>query len=167
MVALYRYHIFGYMQCQVWGMVLLVKDLNISLRGWTWSCQSPFSTKNQEHGHEFENPAKQLVKALVEFSKLNERCSHFILASQSANTEVARATLVVQRATKVIDVVSMYHEKLKEASKEVSRKFGGKEFQENVSFVAFLKPWNALTKNSVALKQTAENIMKCEKTTIF
>ena len=78
------------------------------------------------------------------------------LASQSANTEVARATLVVQRATKVIDVVSMYHEKLKEASKEVSRKFGGKEFQENVSFVAFLKPWMHW-KNSVAIIETAQD----------
>ena len=65
-----------------------------------------------------------------------------------------------------MDVVSMYREILKEAqtevaSNEVSQKFDGKEYQENVTFVEFFEAklfeaMDALTKNFVALIQTAE-----------
>jgi hypothetical protein len=60
----------------------------------------------------------------------------------------------------------MYRKKLKEAqtevsSNEVSQKCDGKEYQENVSFDEFFEAklfeaMDALTKNSVALIQTAE-----------
>ena len=60
-----------------------------------------------------------------------------------------------------MDVISMYRKKLKKvqaevASNEVSHKCDGKEYQENVSFVEFFEAMDALTTNSVALIQTAE-----------
>ena len=80
-------------------------------------------------------------------------------SSQNSKTELAQATLAVKREKKLMDVVSMYREKLKEAgvglaSNEVSQKQFGKQYQENVSFVAFFEVMDALTKNSVALIQT-------------
>ena len=88
-------------------------------------------------------------------------------ASQSSNVEFSRETFLVKREKELMDVVSMYREKLKEArtevaSNEVSQKCDGKEYQENVSFVEFFEAklfeaMDALNKNSVlALIQTAE-----------
>ena len=60
-----------------------------------------------------------------------------------------------------MDVIIMYRKKLKKvqaevASNEVSHKCDGKVYQENVSFVEFFEAMDALTTNSVALIQTAE-----------
>ena len=123
--------------------------------------------KGRKYGsNEFENTSKQVVDALIELSKANERHTQMTLASQSSNAEFSRATFLVKREKELMDVVSMYREKLKEArtevaSNEVSQKCDGKEYQENVSFVEFFEAklfeaMDALTKNSVALIQTAE-----------
>ena len=123
--------------------------------------------KGRKYGsNEFENTSKQVVDALIELSKANERRIQMTLAFQSSNAEFSRATFLVKREKELMDVVSMYREKLKEArtevaSNEVSQKCDGKEYQENVSFVEFFEAklfeaMDALTKNSVALIQTAE-----------
>ena len=72
------------------------------------------------------------------------------LALLSSNAEFAQAGFVVKREKELMDIVSMYHKKLKEAraevaSNEVSQKSDGKEYQENVSLnflkPNFFKPW--------------------------
>ena len=102
-----------------------------------------------------------MVDALIELSKANERRTQMTLASQSSNAEFSRATFLVKREKELVDIVSMYHKKLKEAwaevaSNEVSQKCDGKEYQENVSFVEFFEAMDALNKNYVDLIQTAE-----------
>ena len=107
-----------------------------------------------------------MVNALIELSKANERCAQMTLASQSSNAEFSRATFLVKREKELVDVVNIYRKKLKEAwtevaSNKVSQKCDGKEYQENnVIFLIFeakrFEAMNALTKNSVALVQTAE-----------
>ena len=54
-------------------------------------------------------------------------------ASQSSNAELSRAFFLVKREKKLMDVVSLYCEKLREArtevaSNEVSQKCDGKEY---------------------------------------
>jgi len=108
-----------------------------------------------------------MVDALIELSKANERHTKMTIAFQSSNAEFSRATFIVKREKELMNVVSMYREKLKEArtevaSNEVSQKCDGKEYKRMSVLVNFLKPnflklWlDALTKNSVALIQTAE-----------
>ena len=101
--------------------------------------------KGRKYGsNEFENTSKQVVDALIELSKANERHTQMTLAFQSSNAEFSRATFLVKREKELMDVVSMYREKLKEArtevaSNEVSQKCDGEEYQENVSFVEFFE----------------------------
>ena len=100
--------------------------------------------KVEKCSNEFENTSKQVVDALIELSKANERRTQMTLAFQSSNAEFSRATFLVKREKELMDVVSMYREKLKEArtevaSNEVSQKCDGEEYQENVSFVEFFE----------------------------
>ena len=86
-----------------------------------------------------------MVDALIELSKANERHTQITLAFQSSNSEFSGATFLVKREKELMDVVSMYREKLKEArtevaSNEVSQKCDGKEYQENAVLLNFLKP---------------------------
>ena len=79
--------------------------------------------------------SKQVVDALIELSKANERRTQMTLAFQSSNAEFARAAFLVKREKELMDVVIMYREKLKEArtevaSNEVSQKCDGEEYQE-------------------------------------
>ena len=61
-----------------------------------------------------------MVDALIELSIANERCTQMILASQSSNAQFSRATFLVKQVMELMDVVSMYREKLKEAWTEVA-----------------------------------------------
>ena len=77
-------------------------------------------------------------QVIVYLSTANERHTQMTLgASQSSNAELSRAFFLVKREKKLMDVVSLYCEKLREArtevaSNEVSQKCDGKEYQMSV-----------------------------------
>ena len=74
--------------------------------------------KGRKYGNnELENTSKQVVNALIELSKENERCTQMTLAFQSSNAQFSGATFLVKREKELMDFVSMYREKSKSEKK--------------------------------------------------